>query len=271
MISYTELRLAARNHGLPLEALRYPVTPVGLHYLLTHYDIPYVDPAAWRLEVGGLVTRPLSLSLDDIRRLPSVELVTTMECAGNGRAHLEPRPFSQPWLEEAVGTGRWRGAKLRDVLDRAAVREDAVELVFAGLDRGLEAGRGAAIRAKPCGRLRRGRRRDPRLRDRRSTAAASARLPDAPRRAGLVRDDEREVARGDPGGLRAVHGSPTGRRYCFENPDDPGIPLTRMLPRSCSSRRASPTSPPGSGGCRQAGASSRVARGPVGGPSRRSR
>ena len=52
-ISLEELQLAARNHGMPLEALRYPVTPVGLHYLLIHYDIPAVDPDAWRLTVGG--------------------------------------------------------------------------------------------------------------------------------------------------------------------------------------------------------------------------
>src|SRR5437868_3307124 len=48
-ITVDELQLAARNHGMPLEALRYPLTPVGLHYLLTHYDIPAVDTAAWRL------------------------------------------------------------------------------------------------------------------------------------------------------------------------------------------------------------------------------
>ena len=48
-IGLDELALAARNHGMPLEALRYDVTPPGLHYLLIHYDIPYVDPAAWRL------------------------------------------------------------------------------------------------------------------------------------------------------------------------------------------------------------------------------
>ena len=54
-ISLEELQLAARNHGMPLEALRWDVTPIGLHYLLTHYDIPDVDPASWRLEVGGLV------------------------------------------------------------------------------------------------------------------------------------------------------------------------------------------------------------------------
>ena len=64
-VTRSELRLAARNHGMPLEALRYPVTPVGLHYLLIHYDIPAIAEDAWRLEVGGAVARPASLSLAD--------------------------------------------------------------------------------------------------------------------------------------------------------------------------------------------------------------
>jgi DMSO/TMAO reductase YedYZ molybdopterin-dependent catalytic subunit len=58
-ITLEELQLAARNHGLPLESLREPITPVGLHYLLIHFDIPMVDPHSWRLQVGGLVERPL--------------------------------------------------------------------------------------------------------------------------------------------------------------------------------------------------------------------
>src|SRR6266480_3193558 len=69
-VSLEELQLAARNHGLPLEALRYDVTPVGLHYLLIHYDIPAVDPASWRLRVRG--ERELSLGLDELRERPRV-------------------------------------------------------------------------------------------------------------------------------------------------------------------------------------------------------
>ena len=125
---------------MPLEALRYPVTPVGLHYLLIHYDIPLLEAAGWRLAVGGLVERPLSLSLEEIRARPATELTVTMECAGNGRARLEPRPVSQPWLHEAVGTAVWTGTPLRLLLEEAGVLEDAVEVVFRGLDRGLEGG-----------------------------------------------------------------------------------------------------------------------------------
>ncbi len=133
-----ELGLATRNHGLPLEALRYDVTPVGLHYLLTHYDIPAADPDTWALEVGGAVGRPASLSLADLRALPAVTRTVTMECAGNGRALMAPRPPSQPWVLEAVGTGSWTGVPLADLLERAGVGADAVEVLFTGADRGVE-------------------------------------------------------------------------------------------------------------------------------------
>ena len=139
-ISLEELRLAARNHALPLEALRWDLTPIGLHYLLTHYDIPEVDPTTWRLEVGGLVERPLSLSLEELRALPAVAHAVTMECAGNGRVHVEPHVVSQPWLLEAVGTARWRGVRVSTLLDEAGVSDSAIEAVFTGLDRGVEGG-----------------------------------------------------------------------------------------------------------------------------------
>jgi sulfane dehydrogenase subunit SoxC len=139
-ISLQELQLAARNHGMPLEALRFPVTPVGLHYLLIHYDVPVVDPAAWSLKVGGHVERELSLDCEELQARPAAEVTVTMECAGNGRAHLDPRPVSQPWLLEAVGTARWRGTPLRPLLEEAGVRDGAVEVLFTGLDRGLEKG-----------------------------------------------------------------------------------------------------------------------------------
>ena len=139
-ISLEELQLAARNHGMPLEALRWDITPVGLHYLLTHYDIPEVDGTSWRLEVDGLVDRPLSLSLDELRARPAVEIAVTMECAGNGRAHVEPHVVSQPWLLEAVGTAKWRGTPVAGLLEEARISDGAIEVLFTGLDRGVEGG-----------------------------------------------------------------------------------------------------------------------------------
>jgi sulfane dehydrogenase subunit SoxC len=137
-LTLEELQLAARNHALPLEALRYPVTPVGLHYVLTHYDIPAVDPAEWRLTVIGVVRSELELTLDEVRARPVVRRPVTMECAGNGRALLAPRALSQPWLVEAVGTAEWGGTPLSLLLEEAGIGAGAVEVLFSGLDRGVE-------------------------------------------------------------------------------------------------------------------------------------
>ncbi|MEU8260581.1 sulfite oxidase [Micromonospora sp. NPDC048999] len=139
-ISAEELQLAARNHGIPLEALRYDVTPAGLHYLLIHYDIPDVDPAAHTLTVDGAVERSLSLDLAALRERPRVTHRVTLECAGNGRALLHPRPVSQPWLVEAVGNAEWTGTPLAPLLREAGLAGDAVDVVFTGADHGIERG-----------------------------------------------------------------------------------------------------------------------------------
>jgi DMSO/TMAO reductase YedYZ molybdopterin-dependent catalytic subunit len=135
-----ELQLATRNRGLPLEALRYDVTPAGLHYLLVHFDIPWIDVSAWRLRVGGCVHRPLELSLEDIRARPRRTIPVTLECAGNGRARLFPRPISQPWLNEAVSTAEWTGTPLATLLEEAGLEPATAELVFTGADHGIEKG-----------------------------------------------------------------------------------------------------------------------------------
>ncbi len=139
-VSLDELRLATRNHGLPLEMLRHDVTPPGLHYLLVHYDIPSLDPTSFRLRVDGAVARPLELDLQRLRAMPQVTRTVTLECAGNGRARLSPRPVSQPWLDEAVGTARWTGTPLVAILEEAGVLDSAVDVVFTGADHGVERG-----------------------------------------------------------------------------------------------------------------------------------
>jgi DMSO/TMAO reductase YedYZ molybdopterin-dependent catalytic subunit len=139
-ITLDELQLAVRNHSMPLEALHYPITPIGMHYLLTHFDIPAVDPSTWELTVGGQVEKALRLTLDDVKARRSVTLAVTLECAGNGRARLTPRPLSQPWLGEAVGTAEWTGTPLGPLLAEAGLLPGASDVVFTGLDRGVQRG-----------------------------------------------------------------------------------------------------------------------------------
>ncbi|WP_370614304.1 sulfite oxidase [Mumia sp. Pv 4-285] len=138
--SLDELRLATRNHGMPLEMLDLEVTPPGLHYVLVHYDIPLLDREAWRLVVDGHVDRPLTLGLGDLADLDPTTRRLTLECAGNGRARTSPRPISQPWLDEAVGTADWSGVLLAPLLERAGVRAGAESVVFTGADHGIERG-----------------------------------------------------------------------------------------------------------------------------------
>jgi DMSO/TMAO reductase YedYZ molybdopterin-dependent catalytic subunit len=139
-LTLEELQLAARNRGMPLEALHYDVTPTGLHYVLVHFDIPAIDPERWRLRLSGNVRRPLELSLDELRARPQVTMPVTLECAGNGRARLQPRPISQPWLNDAVGTALWTGTPLAGLLAEAGLEAGSVELVFTGVDHGMEKG-----------------------------------------------------------------------------------------------------------------------------------
>lgn len=135
-----ELALASRNSGMPLEALRYDLTPAGLHFLLIHFDIPAADAATWKLRVDGLVSKPQTLGLADLRRMRAKTVRVTMECAGNGRGQMSPRYPSMPWLEEGVSTAEWTGAVLADLLKEVKIKESAQEIVFHGADRGIDRG-----------------------------------------------------------------------------------------------------------------------------------
>jgi DMSO/TMAO reductase YedYZ molybdopterin-dependent catalytic subunit len=133
-----EVGLALRNPGMPLEGLRYPITPTGMHYLLIHFDIPFIDPTTYELPVDGRVRNPLRLTLDELKARPAVTMPVMMECAGIGRAHLSPRPISAPWHNEAVGCAEWTGTPLRLILEEAGLLDDAVEILFTGHDRGID-------------------------------------------------------------------------------------------------------------------------------------
>jgi DMSO/TMAO reductase YedYZ molybdopterin-dependent catalytic subunit len=133
-----ELQLAFRNRGMPLEAMARDLTPTGLHYLVAYWDIPLIDPLSWRLSIGGCVRTPLELTLEEICSRPRRTLPVTLECAGNGRGWLSPRPVSLPWLGDAIGTAEWTGTPLRGLLEDAGPVPDAVEAVFRAADRGIQ-------------------------------------------------------------------------------------------------------------------------------------
>ena len=114
------------------------VTPVETFYSRNHGPIPEIDPAQWRLTVGGQVGRPLTLSLRDLqRRFPHREVVATLQCAGNRRLGLidvTDIPGETPWGPGATSTAAWAGAALADVLAAAHAAPDATHVAFTGVD-----------------------------------------------------------------------------------------------------------------------------------------
>lgn len=108
-------------------AITGPLTAPGDFFTTQHYGHPVIDAASWRLKVSGLVDRPLTLSLDEIRKLGNTELIAGFECSGNRRP-----------LQGLIGNGRWTGVPLRVVLERAGLKANAREIVFFGADKGPE-------------------------------------------------------------------------------------------------------------------------------------
>jgi DMSO/TMAO reductase YedYZ molybdopterin-dependent catalytic subunit len=122
------------------------VMPKAHFYVRNHFQIPSLDPATWHLQVGGLVSRPLSLSLRDVHNMRSQSLIVTLECAGNGRSLLDPKTEGEQWGLGAVSTAEWTGVPLAEVLDRAGIEKGAREVLFRGADGGTVAGRTGVTR-----------------------------------------------------------------------------------------------------------------------------
>jgi DMSO/TMAO reductase YedYZ molybdopterin-dependent catalytic subunit len=119
---------------MPLAGFADYITPVDRFFVRTHVAVPTVNLASWQLKVEGDVIKPLTLTMQDLRGLPSVELVAVAECAGNGRRFYDPPVPGVQWGHGAVGNGRWRGVRLRDVLRRAGVKDSTREVLFNGAD-----------------------------------------------------------------------------------------------------------------------------------------
>jgi DMSO/TMAO reductase YedYZ molybdopterin-dependent catalytic subunit len=121
------------NAETPLDRQVGPITPASRHYVRDHFAIP---DAPRHLAVDGAVRTPLDLGLAEIRALPHRSLVVTLECAGNGRAFLDPPVNGEQWGIGAVGTAEWTGIPLRAVLEMAGPLASAVDVLCAGADAG---------------------------------------------------------------------------------------------------------------------------------------
>ena len=135
-----ELGLANRNSGALLETLDCDITPTGLHYLLNHFDVPVLSASDHVLEFAGAFDAPFSLTMPQIMALPQITRPVTLECAGNGRAGMTPRPLSMPWMYEAVGTSEWTGTPLAPLIAQASPQDKVRDFAFIGADYGYDKG-----------------------------------------------------------------------------------------------------------------------------------
>jgi len=119
---------------MPLDGFSSYITPIDRFFVRSHVYTPRVDIDQWRLTIDGDVSAPLTLTMDDLRRMPAAELVSVLECAGNGRGFYEPSMPGLQWEHGAVGNGRWRGVRLADVLKRAGLKSAPEEVLFNGAD-----------------------------------------------------------------------------------------------------------------------------------------
>ena len=143
------------NFETPLAELAAAFTPNDVFFVRYHLAvIPPVDPAAWRLQVGGAsAQQPLSLSLSRLQReFPYVSLAAVNQCSGNRRGLFSPRVPGVQWRNGAMGNARWGGVRLRDVLQKSGVAAGALEVVFNGADSALLPGTPDFVKSLPIER-----------------------------------------------------------------------------------------------------------------------
>ena len=129
------------NYESPIAYFRTAITPNDAFFVRYHLsgipeaDDKAIDPKTWKLTVGGEgATSEISLGLDELKSMPAAELVAINLCSGNRRGLFDPHVPGVEWGYGAMGCARWKGARLKDVLDKVGVKKEAIEIVLNGAD-----------------------------------------------------------------------------------------------------------------------------------------
>jgi DMSO/TMAO reductase YedYZ molybdopterin-dependent catalytic subunit len=125
-----------QNLETPFSQVDSYITPNHLFYIRSHFPIPKIDLASYRLEIVGAVDRPFSISYEELEAMSSESQTAVLECAGNGRVFLNPQVEGAQWELGAVGNAEWTGVPLGMLLEKAGLQADACEIVLEGADRG---------------------------------------------------------------------------------------------------------------------------------------
>lgn len=124
------------NLEFPFASLNSFITPNEHFFVRSHFAVPKIEVKSWKLTVEGAVGNKLELGYDDLLKMESKSLTATLECAGNGRVYLTPAVPGLQWGQGAVGNAEWSGVPLAAILEKARVKDSAVELVLEGTDKG---------------------------------------------------------------------------------------------------------------------------------------
>ena len=129
------------NYETPVDYFREPITRNDAFFVRYHLsDIPaadasILDPKTWKLSVGGEgANTEFSMGLDELKQMPAAEVVAVNQCSGNRRGLFVPHVAGVEWGYGAMGCARWKGARLKDVLDKVDLKKEAIEISFNGAD-----------------------------------------------------------------------------------------------------------------------------------------
>jgi DMSO/TMAO reductase YedYZ molybdopterin-dependent catalytic subunit len=124
------------NYETPIEYFRTAITPNDAFYVRYHLSfIPEVDAKTWKLAIGGDgANGQAEITLDDLKRMPAAEVVAVNQCSGNRRGLFQPHVPGVEWGYGAMGCARWKGARLKDILDKVGLKKETIEIAFDGAD-----------------------------------------------------------------------------------------------------------------------------------------
>ena len=124
------------NYETPIEYFRTAITPNDAFYVRYHLSfIPELDAKTWKLAIGGDgANGQAEITLDDLKRMPAAEIVAVNQCSGNRRGLFQPHVPGVEWGYGAMGCARWKGARLKDILDKVGLKKEAIEIAFDGAD-----------------------------------------------------------------------------------------------------------------------------------------
>ncbi len=119
---------------MPANGFEHFITPTDMFFVRNNIGMPVIDINKWSLAVDGEVNTTLRLSMDDIKKFKEVEAVVTLECYGNSRYFFKPKTAGNQWKKGGIGTARWKGVRLKDIIEKAGITDKSKHVVFDGAD-----------------------------------------------------------------------------------------------------------------------------------------